>query len=147
VRCYAALTGYLDGRGATVQSEDDGGNVQADGWYRPGTREIFVRPAAPAKMVKTLIHEAAHHLADGQAEIRAERAAEEVIAESIAFVVCDAVGIDAGAFSTDYIASWLRADPEGFRKGQAFIADAARELLAALDAGDEQADAGDTIAA
>jgi antirestriction protein ArdC len=141
------LARWLRGRGVKVQVEDDAGRTGTAGWYRHGTREIYLRPTGPmAQRLTVLIHEAAHALAHGHADGEHGRAANEVIAQSIAFVVCDAVGIDAGEFSTDYLAHWLRSDPDGFRKGQAFIADAARELIAALDAGDQD-DAGDTMAA
>lgn len=56
--------------------------------------------------VKTLIHEIAHSLLDGDPNNRIDRQSMEVRAESIAFVVCNAIGIDTGEYSFGYIAGW-----------------------------------------
>ncbi len=58
---------------------------------------------APAHRVKTLAHELVHAFlhADGT-----ERGLMELEAESVAFVVCDAIGLDAGAWSSGYVATW-----------------------------------------
>jgi predicted Zn-dependent protease len=99
------------------------------GGYQHERREIFVRPDRPAQMFTVLVHEAAHELSHGHDDGRHGRDANEVIVQSIAFIVGDAFGIDAGAMSAHYVAGWLRADPEGFKKGQTFIADAARSII------------------
>jgi hypothetical protein len=80
-----------------------------------------------------LVHEAAHHLAHGHADGQHGTAANEAIVQSIAYVVCDRFGIDAEGLSAHYIAGWLRSDPDGFRKGTAFVRDAAAELIGAVE--------------
>lgn len=56
-----------------------------------------------AQRVKTLTHELAHAMLH---EGSGDRSRAELEAESIAYVVCRAIGIDAGAYSFGYVASW-----------------------------------------
>jgi hypothetical protein len=58
---------------------------------------------------KTLVHEIAHKLALSENEHDLsldDRPRAEVIAEGAAFVVCSYIGIDTGACSFSYVASW-----------------------------------------
>ena len=84
-------------------------------------------------MACVVIHEAAHALALGHADGEHGDAADEVIAQSVAFVVCDYAGLDAGDFSAHYAASWLRADPDVFRAGIGFVRDVSAALIAAIE--------------
>ncbi len=87
----------------------------ADGLYRPSTKAIVVEAAqAPNRQVKTLIHELAHALvrADrAEADPELDTATEELVAETIAYCVCASSGIDAGAYSISYLASWSEHTP------------------------------------
>jgi hypothetical protein len=58
---------------------------------------------APAQRTKTLAHELAHALLH---EHESDRALAELEAESIAYLVCRAVGLDTGEYSFGYVASW-----------------------------------------
>ena len=62
--------------------------------------------------VKTLVHEIAHaklHLPTGTGpEERPSRTAREVEAESVAYVVCQHLGIDTSDYSFAYVAGWSR---------------------------------------
>jgi IrrE N-terminal-like domain len=65
-------------------------------------RRIRLRAGlAPAHRVKTLAHELAHALLHAEVP---DRAVAELEAESVAFIVCDALGIDARRLEL-----WLRA--------------------------------------
>jgi antirestriction protein ArdC len=87
----------------------------ADGFYRLATKAIVVHAGHPAnRQVKTLVHELAH------AFVRADRqdddptldaAAEELVAETVAYSVCASSGIDPGEFSITYLASWSEQTP------------------------------------
>ena len=65
-----------------------------------------------AQTVKTLIHEIAHaglhdrRSRDGQEKNAVDRRTAEVEAESIAFVVCNYLGIDSSDYTFGYIAGW-----------------------------------------
>lgn len=88
-----------------------------DGYYRPSTKAIVIEATHAAnRRVKTLIHELAHAL------VRADRydddpeldtAAEELVAETVAYTVCASSGIDPGEYSISYLASWSEHTPAG----------------------------------
>jgi antirestriction protein ArdC len=78
------------------------------------------RPFAPrsrAQQFKTLVHECTHALLH---PLNAERSTlnglhnprsrAEVEAESVAFVVCHALGVDSGDYSVPYVAGWAQGD-------------------------------------
>lgn len=65
----------------------------------------IVADRSPEQRVKTLIHELAHADLHGP-DVTMPTGAKEVEAESVAFVVCSALGIDSDSYSFPYIASW-----------------------------------------
>ena len=87
----------------------------ADGYYRPSTKAITLEASHPAnRQVKTLIHELAHALV--RADLRDDDpqldvAAEELVAETVAYSVCASSGIDPGDYSISYLASWSEGAP------------------------------------
>jgi hypothetical protein len=58
---------------------------------------------SPAQRVKTLAHELAHALLHETFE---SRALAEMEAESIAYIICNGLGIDSGDYSFGYVATW-----------------------------------------
>lgn len=105
---YHALVRFAASDGLTVTSHDpntDGDDPRSSyhGYYSPGRKLIFVKRAAPAQMLKTLIHELGHHL-DPELEL-APVGERETVAEATAFVVAHQ-GIDTGSYSFPYIATW-----------------------------------------
>jgi hypothetical protein len=69
-------------------------------------KEIAVRPdVAPAQALKTLVHELAHALLHGDEVVRT-REIQEVEVESVAYIVCDALGLDRSDYSFAYVARW-----------------------------------------
>ena len=87
----------------------------ADGFYRPKTKAIVVEAShSPNRRVKTLVHELAHALvrADRQEEDpELDAAAEEMVAETVAYSVCASSGIQPGEFSISYLAGWSEQTP------------------------------------
>lgn len=79
--------------------------------YRHNTKDIIIREGMDQRQtVKTAIHEVAHamlHGEDGE-EKDADRSTREVQAESVAFTVMSALGIDACDYSFGYIAGWSK---------------------------------------
>ncbi len=73
-----------------------------------GMKRIRVRDGLePAQSVKTLAHELAHAILHSEVDcIGPTRALAELEAESVAFVVCDELGLDSSAYSFGYIATW-----------------------------------------
>ncbi|HZD22324.1 MAG TPA: hypothetical protein VE569_02830 [Acidimicrobiia bacterium] len=86
-----------------------------NGVTRPGSKQVIIDAGLEgAQLVKTTIHELAHvlmHAEDGHIDCRGR---VEVEAESVAYVVCAAVGFDTAAYSVAYVAGWAERsdDPE-----------------------------------
>ena len=85
----------------------------AKGYCNFTNQTIYVRSGmSEAQTVKTLIHEIAHaglhdrRSRDGQDKSAVDRRTAEVEAESIAFVVCNYLGIDSSDYTFGYIAGW-----------------------------------------
>ena len=98
---------------------------------------------APAHRVKTLAHELAHAILHAE---RTERGLMELEAESVAFIVCDALGLDAGAWSFGYVAGWAGGGEQALaaiKATGARIQRTADQILSALDrAGEAPAEQG-----
>jgi antirestriction protein ArdC len=63
---------------------------------------------APNARVATLVHELAHALVGRQTGISKEL--EELVVESVAYIVCAGAGLDTSPDSVPYIASWVGED-------------------------------------
>lgn len=110
---------------------DDGDGVY--GWFNRKTKQIVVlTDTSPAQQFATLAHELAHAILHGNGEHH-DVAVKEVEAESTAFVVCSALGLDTGSFSLPYVAHWAKGDDatkevakagERIRKASSSILDA-----------------------
>ena len=60
-----------------------------------------------AQAVKTGLHELAHiRLEHGPGDCRDSRSRREVEAESVAFVICQALGVDTASYSIAYVGGW-----------------------------------------
>lgn len=88
---------------------------------------------SPAQQAKTLAHEIAHALLhSGQSD----RCLAELEAESTAYVVCQRLGLDTGAYSFGYLATWAGGGEEavaGIKASGARIQQAAAAILARLE--------------
>ena len=99
---FDTLVGVAGSIGYRVEDHGFGGSVNGDCSHV--LRRIRVEcSVAPRQRVKTLAHELAHALLHEQAD---DRALAELEAESTAFVVCRALGIDSGRYSFGYVAVW-----------------------------------------
>ncbi len=96
-------------------------------------RRIRVEAAnRPAQRVKTLAHEMAHAVLHADFS---DRPLAELEAESTAYVVCQAVGLETGDYSFGYVATWAGggdAAVAGIRASGERIQLAADRVLAAL---------------
>ncbi len=145
---YNALVLFAAREGLTVTNDDpntDGDDTRSryHGYYSPGRQLIFVKRAAPAQMLKTLIHELGHHLdPDLRSAPQPER---ETVAEATAFVVAASQGIETGSYSFPYIATWAGQDDGAtlLKAVMARVQHIAHQLIDALDGG-SQDDADDT---
>lgn len=88
----------------------------ANGWTNYATKEIRVREDVDdAQAVKTLVHELAHarlHAPgtnpDAAQLVGMHRGVKEVEAESVAFMVLDAHGVDTSQYTFNYVLGWAQ---------------------------------------
>jgi antirestriction protein ArdC len=99
--------------GITLRARGPEDSERAAGWYDLRTHHIVVvtGEAPEAQTLKTLLHEVAHAVLHGDGEHHATPTAE-VEAESTAFVVAHALGLDTAAYSLPYVATWALAGDE-----------------------------------
>lgn len=101
------------------------------GRYNRINRTITLRPnLPPLQALKTLIHELAHALMHTENTTKA-RHRLELEAESCAFLVCDALGLDTATYSFAYLASWTD-DPKDLLLAGEQAAKTATQVLEAL---------------
>lgn len=141
--CTNRLTGDVDGYDdllsklaeiAPVSVNFDEIEGSANGYYSRVEEQIVVQHGmSEQQTVKTLVHEIAHavlHSEDGE-ESEADRFTKEVQAESVAYTVCSALGLDTSDYSFGYVAGWssdkdmkeLTASMEVIRKTAANLID------------------------
>jgi hypothetical protein len=101
------------------------GDGAARGWFDRLTRKIIVvtGESKRAQQFKTLVHEIGHAILHG-AEDHHARSEMEVEAESVAFVVCQVLGLDSSGYSFPYIASWANgqdAESMVLKSGQRIV--------------------------
>lgn len=71
-----------------------------------GTNQITVQSGmSQTQTIKTLVHEIAHAQMHGK-DAKLSREARETEAESVAYILCQHLGIDSGEYSFPYLASW-----------------------------------------
>jgi len=97
--------------GIELRSRQEGDPASALGWYSPKTKHVVVVTdgQSRAQQFSTLCHEVAHALLHpiGDPHGAPER---EVEAESTAFVICHALGLDTSKASFPYVALWASRD-------------------------------------
>ena len=95
------LEEFIGSRGIVLRHTDAIGS--ADGFSSGG--QIALRAGLePATEFSVLAHELAHEmLHQGQEQVATSRMVRETEAEAVAFVVCQAIGLEAGTASSDYI--------------------------------------------
>lgn len=108
-----------------------------NGYCDFGAREIGVRPdVTPAQAVKTLVHELGHGLLHADDAFRS-REVKEVEVESVAYVVCDARGLDTGDYAFSYVARWSNGDTELVRTAAERVIACSRRILEGLEPAEE----------
>lgn len=108
----AGANGRTSGTFRTVQVRDDVDDAQA---------------------VKTTVHELAHILCehvDPGFDYVAHRGRAETEAESVAYIVCGALGLDTEKYSAPYVASWANGDMELVKASADKIVKVAKAILA-----------------
>jgi hypothetical protein len=128
-----ALTAQINGFGYQVRVSDC---RPAFGLTRRADRTVTILPdQPPAQDALTLAHELGHlacgHLDDDGAGYT-HRGTAEVEAESVAYILLAAAGMDTAAASFDYIGAWAKGDQNLLRATADTVIRTTRPLLAAL---------------
>ena len=120
--------------GYTVTRADCG---TANGLVRFETREIRIRPDVDELMAtKSLVHEIGHVLTMTPADVAdydARRELREVEAESVAFTVLGAHGVDTSQYTFDYVAGWAARAATAETSVEGIIMATGQRALAAAD--------------
>ncbi|MGB9112690.1 MAG: ArdC-like ssDNA-binding domain-containing protein [Acidimicrobiales bacterium] len=131
---WSALESFARSIDYTVSVEPTG---EANGWCRHSDKVIAVKDTNDEAMqVKTLAHELGHALMHEAGVTVADRQFKELEAESVAFVVCRALGLDSGDYSFGYVAGWARDGDNAIKALKACagrIHDAAGRILSWLE--------------
>jgi antirestriction protein ArdC len=95
--------------------------------------KITLRPdLSPAEEFSTLVHELAHEILHrGERRKETSKTIRETEAEAVAFVVCEAIGLDSNTAAADYIQLY-DGDKETLAQSFGFIQQTASEILAAI---------------
>lgn len=103
----------------------------ANGFF-DGNKIVVKKDMSEAQTVKTLIHEIAHSMLhgkdmDGKNDSRQDK---EVQAESVAYIVTSALGIDTSDYSFGYVAGWSATqDLKTLNKNMETIRKTAKEII------------------
>ena len=118
---FAGLVQFADSLGYAMRVEAD--RHGADGYCNRRERQIGIATALePNARVATAVHELAHALV-GREDVTLTYAQEELVVESIAYCVCDTLGLDASAASVPYLASWAESAELSVLEQTATLAD------------------------
>jgi antirestriction protein ArdC len=112
----------------------------ANGYIVNGNRIYILSSLTDTHKAKTLVHEWAHGLMHQTQYIKKEQA--ELEAESVAFSVCSALGLDTSSYSFGYLATWAKEDAiEMLKDSAARIQKTADAILSAVEAVTEVSEA------
>lgn len=111
---FQDLTSVAAGFGFRVEKRELTGGT--NGYCSPSEKLIVVESRNDeVQQVKTLAHELGHALLHEEGN-DLPREHKEIEAESVAYVVSQALGINSGGYSFGYLTSWSRGDPEAVEK-------------------------------
>jgi len=132
---YKALTDKLAAfsasRSVPVTFTDCG---SAQGSFNRMDKAIKVRPEmGDLQTAATLVHEVAHSLLHTEEDDCHSRPEMEVEAESVAFVVMSALGMDVSRCSFGYVAGWSKGDTDLVKKTADRVQKAAKKILEAVE--------------
>lgn len=108
------------------------------------TKQIAVRPdVSGAQALKTLIHELGHALLHGEDLPKSQEVAE-VEVESVAYIVCSAIGLDTGGYSFPYVTRWAGGSTDLLKESADRVISCAKQILGRLEPTPDRVSTGDT---
>lgn len=94
--------------------------------YGPACRRL--------RLSRPLIHELAHALLHSK-ELPRSKEVAEVEVESVAYIVCDAIGLNSGDYSFAYVARWADGAADLLKETGARVVECSRRILERLEPG------------
>ena len=109
-----------------------------DGYFSLDEQRIFIRAGmSKVQTVCAAVHEITHSILHNQKDARRDKAvrtAQELEAESVSYVVCQYCGVETGANSFGYLASWSKdKELSELRSCLATINKTANQLIGEID--------------
>ena len=129
---FDAVMGAIESVSAYPVEVVDGLPPETNGLFSRRRGYIAVRKGMPeGQTVKTALHELAHSVMhDADAERLPDRSMREVQAESVAYAVSAAIGLDTSGYSFGYVASWaVGKTDEEMRQCMQVVRDAAKQII------------------
>jgi antirestriction protein ArdC len=139
-QCLDRLKQFAAARNIQVRYADFMGG--ADGASHGGVVSIR-RGLSTAAELSTLAHELAHEVLHFDKQSRPRRI-QETEAEAVAFIVCEAIGVESRDASADYIQTW-DGKAETLLASLNRVRDAALAIIGALDVGEQLGGGGSLI--
>ena len=133
---FARLIEFATSIGFTVEDAELPGSVNGDCTHELHRIRVEISNS-PAQRVKTLAHD--HALLHEQFD---NRALAELEAESMAYVICQALGLDTSDYSFGYVAGWAGGGEQaiaGIKGSCERIQKAAASVLQSFEVEQEQA--------
>ncbi len=129
---WEALADIVTSEGYTLSRGDCG---DANGWTNYSTKEVRVRADVDdAQAVKTLAHELGHVLLPPEPGAAGQcRGLREVEAESVAYMVTQAHGLDSGQYTFSYVAGWASQAATGDTPLEDIVATTGSRVIGAAD--------------
>lgn len=111
----------------------------ANGYFSHAEKRIAIREGmAEQQTIKTMVHEIAHailHDKETGEQAEADKRTKEVQAESVAYVVCNSLGLDTSDYSFGYVAGWSGGrEVKELTASMEVIKKTAEEIIEALKA-------------
>lgn len=123
----AKLEKLIAGEGIVLEHSD---SISADG-YSTGGKIVIRKDLTPAEDFSVKVHELAHEFLH-HSGAEQSKTQEETEAEAVAFVVSNAIGLDANAASSDYI-QFYKGDRDTLLGSIQRIKDTSGRILAGLN--------------
>jgi len=132
------LTAFVASRGIALEYSDQ---IRPAKGMSSGGKITLLRDLSPAEHFAVLVHEVAHELLHrGDRRSQTSHTIRETEAEAVAFVVSNAIGLETGTSSSDYI-NLHSGDKATLAESLAFIQQTAAAILTAICSAQESAEA------
>ncbi len=131
---WSAVTGRLEDDGYSVGLHTRTPVEKWNGMTSWADKSVLVADdLEPPQRLKTLLHEWTHVELGHDTRTDVSRAVKEVEAESVAYLLSQAVGLDSDAYSVPYIANWSAGDIDTIRAAAEQILTTTKRLVTTLE--------------